>query len=72
MPFLDADALSTDPAGMAFLRSVVGTAPRSAVPEAGSRVGNDAWPMRRGPGPVVSTMQATLGSLPPRRPGRRD
>jgi hypothetical protein len=71
MPFLDADALRTDPAGMAFLRSVVGTAPGGAVPEAGPRVRNDAWPVRRGPSPAGSMVQARLACLPPRRPGRR-
>ena len=32
MPFLDADALKTDPAGMAFLRAAIGTVPEGNAP----------------------------------------
>ena len=32
MPFLDADALKVDPAGMAFLRSVIDPAPEADRP----------------------------------------
>ena len=75
MPFLDADALRTDPGGMAFLRSVIGTAPRGAAFDAGAggadRARTKARPGQGERDPVGSAaLHARLALPPPRRPGR--
>ena len=53
MPVLDADALKADPAGMAFLRSVIEPAsgadrPAEALPESAQRLRAAAERSRRG------------------------
>ena len=74
MPFLDADALRTDPGGMAFLRSVIGTAPRGSGSDSGGagadRVRTHTPFGQRDRDPAGATLHARLAFTPPRRPGR--
>jgi hypothetical protein len=65
MPVLDATALETDPDGMAFLRSVIGTEPEKAPPASSARRRRLARPSQGCRKPEPAWSETSLSATQP-------